>query len=107
MAFATYDEAYRGTAWAWEEPKALGFTINGKERQKVKLRHYRYDIRSLLPGSRDDASRKGMELYMQLALVLLYFVRDGKENVIVLEWDLQAGSCEGPTPGLAKAMRPI
>lgn len=87
-----------------ENPELLGFTVNGIERQRAKLRHYHYDVWTFLPNSRDDASRKGMELYMKLPLLLLSFLRDDKGAVVALEWDLQAGVCEGPAPGLETAV---
>ncbi|KAG5746481.1 hypothetical protein H9Q69_011830 [Fusarium xylarioides] len=90
-----------------ENPELLGFTVNGIERQSAKLRHYHYDVWTFLPDSRDDATRKGMELYMKLPLVLLSFLRDDRGKVNALEWDLQAGVCEGPAPGLETAVSSI
>ncbi|KAJ4252022.1 hypothetical protein NW762_011323 [Fusarium torreyae] len=90
-----------------ENPELLGFTVNGIQRQSAKLRHYHYDVWTFLPDSRDDASRKGMELYMKLPLVLLSFLRDEMGKVYALEWDLQAGVCEGPAPGLETAVDSI
>ncbi|KAH8595046.1 hypothetical protein B0O99DRAFT_624253, partial [Bisporella sp. PMI_857] len=98
------DEKRRGYG---ENPELLEFTVNGLQRQRAKLRHYHYDVWTFLPNSRDDASRKGMELYMKLPLVLLSFLRDEKGDVSALEWDLQAGVCEGPAPGLETAVQPI
>lgn len=90
-----------------ENPELLGFIVNNIARQKAKLRHYHYDVWTFLPDSRDDASRKGMELYMKLPLVLLSFLRDDMGHVNALEWDLQAGVCEGPAPGLGSAVGSI
>ncbi|KAF7561163.1 hypothetical protein G7046_g2978 [Stylonectria norvegica] len=90
-----------------ENPELLGFTVNGLKRQTAKLRHYHYDVWTFLPNSRDDASRKGMELYMKLPLVLLSFLRDESGKVCGLEWDLQAGLCEGPAPGIDTAVDPV
>ncbi len=69
----------------------LTFSVNGRVRQTAKLRHYHDDIWTFLPDSRDDASRKGMERYMSLSLVLLVFVRDSSGRVSRLEWDLYGG----------------
>jgi CubicO group peptidase (beta-lactamase class C family) len=88
-------------------PEELGFNINSLKRQGAKLRHYHYDIWTFLPDSRDDAVRKGMEGYLRLPLILLSFMRGIDGNIKSLEWDLQAGACEGPAPGLAKAVPPV
>lgn len=85
----------------------LGFNINSLKRQSAKLRHYHYDVWTFLPDSRDDAVRKGMEGFMRLPLVLLSFVRGIDGSIQTLEWDLQAGACEGPAPGLAKVVHPV
>jgi Beta-lactamase/Domain of unknown function (DUF3471) len=87
-------------------PEVLGFTVNSIKRQSAKLRHYHYDIYTFLPDNRDDAIRKGMEGYMVLPLLLLSFVRDSSGKVCSLEWDLQAGVCEGPAPGIEKLVGP-
>jgi len=88
-------------------PEVLGFTVNSIKRQSAKLRHYHYDVFTFLPDSRDDALRKGMEGYMALPLLLLSFLRGACGKVCGLEWDLQAGICEGPAPGLEKIVHPI
>jgi hypothetical protein len=62
---------------------------------------------SFLPNSRDDAVKKGMEGFMRLPMVLLSFVRDTTGELCGLDWDLQAGVCEGPAPGLDKAVRSV
>jgi CubicO group peptidase (beta-lactamase class C family) len=98
------DEKDRGQG---ENPELLGFTVNNISKQTAKLRHYHYDVWSFLPDSRDDASRKGMELYMKLPLVLLSFLRSGTGKILALEWDLQAGVCEGPAPGLESVVGSI
>ncbi|KAI6090461.1 beta-lactamase/transpeptidase-like protein [Hypoxylon rubiginosum] len=69
----------------------LSFTINKQARQTAKLKHYHWDVWTFLPNTRDDASRKGMELYMALPLVLLSFVRDNTGQVRWLDWDLYGG----------------
>lgn len=93
--------------WVEENPELLGFQVNSLPRQTAKLRHYHYDTWSFLPTSRDDASRKGMELYMALPYVLLVFKRDSNDRVSALEWDLQGGECEGPAPGLGDLVKPV
>jgi hypothetical protein len=85
----------------------LEFQVNSMQSQTAKLRHYHYDTWTFLPDSRDDASRKGMELYMDLPYVLLEFKRDDSDQVCALEWDLQGNSCEGPAPGLADLVKPV
>ncbi|KAH6615500.1 beta-lactamase/transpeptidase-like protein [Chaetomium sp. MPI-SDFR-AT-0129] len=90
-----------------ENPELLGFQVNSLPRQTAKLRHYHYDTWSFLPASRDDASRKGMELYMALPYVLLAFQRNQEDRVCALEWDLQGGECEGPAPGLGDLVKPV
>ncbi len=90
-----------------ENPELLGFQVNSLPRQTAKLRHYHYDTWSFLPASRDDASRKGMELYMALPYVLLNFQRNHDDRVCALEWDLQGGDCEGPAPGLGELVKPV
>lgn len=73
------------------DPEPLSFTVNSHARQTAKLKHYQLDVWTFLPNSRDDASRKGMELYMALPLVLLSFVRDKTGQVRWLDWDLYGG----------------
>jgi CubicO group peptidase (beta-lactamase class C family) len=88
-------------------PEELRFNINSMERQSARLRHYHYDVWTFLPDTRDDAVRKGMEAYMAVPLVLLSFIRGIDGDIKGLEWDLQGGICEGPAPGLAKAVPPV
>lgn len=88
-------------------PELLGFNVNSMPRQSAKLRHYHYDTWTFLPDSRDDASRKGMEGFLSLPLLLLSFVRDEAGNICGLDWDLQAGVCEGPAPGISSIVAPI
>lgn len=88
-------------------PELLRFDVNSVKRQTAKLRHYHYDTWSFLPDSRDDAVRKGMEGFLSLPLLLISFVR-GKDGVVCgLDWDLQAGVCEGPAPGIGRIVPPL
>jgi CubicO group peptidase (beta-lactamase class C family) len=89
------------------DPELLGFSVNSLEKQTTKLRNYHYDVWTFMPRSRDDAVRKGMEGYMVLQMLFLSFVRDATGQVSSLEWDLQAGLCEGPAPGLGRAVGPV
>lgn len=57
-------------------PELLGFKVNSISRQSAKLRHYHDDTWTFLPDSRDDASRKSMEGFLSLPILLLLFVRD-------------------------------
>jgi hypothetical protein len=88
-------------------PELLGFKVNSLEKQVGHLRHYHYDVWTFLPDSRDDCVRKGMEDFMLLPMLLLSFVRNSEGTVNGLDWDLQAGVCEGPAPGLDRAVAPI
>jgi len=88
-------------------PELMGFNVNSISRQSAKLRHYHYDTWTFLPDSRDDALRKGMEGFLSLPLLLLSFVRDEAGAVCSLDWDLQAGVCEGPAPGISRIVAPI
>jgi hypothetical protein len=72
--------------------EALSFSINNRVQQTARLRHYKQDIWSFLPDSRDDSSRKGMELYMSLPMVLFSFKRDLSGGVRRLDWDLYGAS---------------
>ena len=81
-------------------PEVLNFQINELPSQCANLRHYHYDVFTFLPNSRDDAVKKGMENFMQLPLFMFSFDRGRGGTVDALDWDLQAGSCEGPAPGL-------
>lgn len=83
-------------------PELLRSDMNSVKRQTAKLRHYHYDTWSLLPDSRDDTARKGMEGFLSLSLLIISFVR-GMDGVLCgLDWDLQAGVCEGPAPGIGR-----
>ncbi|KAI1378290.1 beta-lactamase/transpeptidase-like protein [Hypoxylon crocopeplum] len=66
----------------------LSFVVNSRDQQAAKLRYYQQDVWTFLPNSRDDASKKGMETYMSLPLVLLSFVRDMAGQIRWLDWDL-------------------
>ena len=91
-----------------EHPEELlGFNVNSITRQSAKLRHYHHDTWTFLPYSRDDALRKGMEGFLRLPLLLLSFVRDESGGIDGLDWDLQAGFCEGPAPGISEIVAPI
>lgn len=81
-------------------PRLLCFKVNSIERQSTRLRHYHYDTWSFLPDSRDDAIKQGMEAYMVFKRLQLVFLRDFQSTVYALEWDLQAGSGEGPARNL-------
>ncbi|KAF2105690.1 beta-lactamase/transpeptidase-like protein [Lophiotrema nucula] len=94
----------RGTG---PNPEVLGFSINSMKKQRGKLRHYHYDVWTFLPHSRDDLVRKGMEGYMLLPMLLFSFVRHSDGRVYAMDWDLQAGACEGPAPGLDRAVAPV
>ena len=85
----------------------LGFNVNSISWQSAKLRHYHLDTWTFLPESRDDALKKGMEAFLHLPKLLLVFVRDEFSAISALEWDLQAGVCEGPAPGISSIVRPI
>ncbi|KAL2182953.1 beta-lactamase/transpeptidase-like protein [Thermothelomyces heterothallicus CBS 203.75] len=100
------DSAAAARSGGNNNPELLGFQVNGLPRQTAKLRHYHYDTWTFLPESRDDASRKGMELYLALPYVLLEFKRGHDDRVCALEWDLQGGDCEGPAPGLGSLVKP-
>ncbi len=88
-------------------PELLELTVNGIKRQSVKLRHYHYDTWTFLPNSRDDAVKKGLEAFLLLPLLLLVFTRDKQGTIDALEWDLQAGVCGGPAPGIDRIVSPI
>ena len=92
---------------AEELPELLAFTVNSDPQQTAKLRHYHYDTRTFLPDSRDDALWKGMESFLVLGRLLLSFVRDDTGAVCFLDWDLQAGSCQGPAPRIGELVAPI
>ena len=89
-----------------DSPELLGLNVNSMSRQSAKLRHYHNDTWTFLPDSRDDASRKGMDGFLSLPLLLLSFVRN-KTGIVCLDWDLQAGMCEGPAPGISSIVAPI
>ncbi|KAF2195030.1 beta-lactamase/transpeptidase-like protein [Zopfia rhizophila CBS 207.26] len=88
-------------------PELLGFRVNSIKRQTAKLRHYHYDVWTFLPNSRDDLVRKGMEGYMVLPMLLLSFIRNTSGAIYALDWDLQAGVCEGPAPEIGQAVAPV
>ncbi|KAK4504220.1 hypothetical protein PRZ48_005136 [Zasmidium cellare] len=94
----------RGTG---RNPEELGFVVNGMETQTAKLRHYHHDVWTFLPDSRDDAIRKGLEGFLNLRMLLLSFKRDVMGKIYAVEWDLQAGSCEGPAPGIESLVAPV
>ena len=48
-----------------------------------------------------------MEGFLHLSMLLLVFVRDKFGAISALEWDLQAGVCEGPAPGISTIVAPI
>jgi len=89
------------------EPELLGMKVNSMPDQCVNLRHYHFDIWTFLPSSRDEAVRQGLEGYMVLPMLLLSFTRNVEGKVDALQWDLQAGQCEGPAPGIDKIVKPI
>ncbi|OAQ58493.1 beta-lactamase family protein [Pochonia chlamydosporia 170] len=90
-----------------ERPELLEFTVNDMPRQRAKLRYYHHDVWTFIPDSRDDATRRGLEQYMLLPLLLFSFLRNAEGKVVALEWDLQAGVAEGPAPGLSENVQPI
>lgn len=91
------------------EPDAekLGFTMNGLRSQTVRLRHYHHDVWTFMPYSRDDAVKKGLEGFQSLKILLLVFKRDVLGRIVALEWNLQAGGCEGPAPGITDIVKPV
>lgn len=88
-------------------PELLLMNLNSMPRQNVKLRHYHYDTWTFMSDSRDDAVRKGMTGFLKLPRLLVEFVRDDSSQVVAIDWDLQAGSCEGPAPELGRCVPPI
>ena len=86
---------------------SLAFNVNSIFRQSARLRHYHYDTWTFIPDSRDNALQKGMEGFLHLSMLLLVFVRDDSGAISALEWDLQAGVCEGPAPGITTIVAPI
>lgn len=89
------------------DPDLLGMRINCMEDQFARLRHYHFDVWTFLPKSRDDAIRDGLEGFMALPMLLLSFTRDARGVVNDLKWDLQAGQCEGPAPGIEHLVEPV
>ncbi|KAJ5640467.1 hypothetical protein N7528_000092 [Penicillium herquei] len=88
-------------------PELLAFNVNSLPRQTARLRHYHYDTWTFIPNSRDDATKKGMDGFLNLPWLLLVFARDEMGIISHLEWDLQGGSCEGPAPNLDANVAPV
>ena len=88
-------------------PELLTFTVNSKDRQTAKLRHYHHDTWTFMPNSRDDAIKKGMESYMIFQRLQLAFIRDVETGTVTgLEWDLQAG-LSGEETDSGSQVRPL